>query len=76
MLEHPDRVLFGTDVYPLDRVALTTLFRFLETDDEYFSYAPDEPTPPVGRWEISGAQLPPDALAAVYSGNARRILGV
>ncbi len=73
-LDHPDRVLFGTDSFPLDPVALTTLFRFLETDDEHFPYAPDCETPPTGRWAISGAHLPTDVLAAVYAGNARRLL--
>jgi predicted TIM-barrel fold metal-dependent hydrolase len=73
-LAYPDRVLFGTDSFPLDSAALRTLFRFLETDDEHFPYAPQDATPPTGRWAISGVHLPPDVLAAVYAGNATRLL--
>jgi hypothetical protein len=67
-------VLFGTDCYPLDESALETYYRFLETDDEYFPYAPGSPVPPQGRWEISGADLPAELLPAVYAGNARRLI--
>ncbi|WP_456846803.1 amidohydrolase family protein [Cellulomonas sp. P5_C6] len=71
-----DRVLFGTDAFPLTDEALTTHFRFLETDDEAFDYAPDEVVPPQGRWTVSALGLSGDALAAVYAGNARRVLGL
>ncbi len=71
-----DRVLFGTDAFPLTAEALTTAFRFLETDDEAFDYAPGEPVPPQGRWTVSALDLAPDQLAAVYAGNARRVLGL
>lgn len=74
--EFPDRVLFGTDLFPLDRPGLETCFRFLETDDESFPYAPDESVPPQGRWAISGAALPEERLPALYGTNARRILGL
>jgi hypothetical protein len=30
--------------------------------------------PPQGRWDISAVALPPDVLAQVYAGNARRLL--
>ena len=49
-------------------------FRFLETADESFEYAPGELVPPQGRWAVSGIDLPPELLVAVYAGNARRIL--
>ncbi len=74
--EFPDRVLFGTDAFPLTQEQLETHFRFLETADEHFSYAPDEPVPPQGRWAISGADLPATLLPALYAGNARRVLGL
>jgi hypothetical protein len=48
-------------------------FRFLETEDEAFDYAPDE-TPPQGRWTISGLGLSEDVLQRVYAGNARRLI--
>lgn len=70
----PDRVLFGTDVFPLDDASLTTHYRFLETADEAFDYAPGADVPPQGRWTVSGLDLPADVLEAVYRGNARRLL--
>ena len=73
---HPDRVLFGTDAFPLTAEALHTHFRFLETDDEAFSYAPDEDIPPQGRWSIAAADLPRRLLPDLYAGNARRVLGL
>ncbi len=72
---HPDRVLFGTDAFPLDEASLLTYARFLETDDECFAYDEGCETPPQGRWDINGAALPAAHLEAVYAGNARRILG-
>lgn len=74
--EFPDRVLFGTDIFPLERTGLETYFRFLESDDESFPYAPGASIPPQGRWAVSGADLPLDLLTSLYSTNARRILGL
>lgn len=74
--EFPDRVLFGTDVFPLERAGLETYFRFLESEDESFAYAPGSSIPPQGRWAVSGAGLPLDLLTALYSSNARRVLGL
>jgi predicted TIM-barrel fold metal-dependent hydrolase len=71
--EHPTRVLFGTDAFPLEAQALTVAYRFLETGDEHFDYAPGEDVPPQGRWAISGAQLSAVQLEAVYRGNALRL---
>jgi predicted TIM-barrel fold metal-dependent hydrolase len=72
-LEHPDRVLFGVDLFPPDPVDYAIHFRFLETDDECFDYAKDD-VPPEGRWTISGLDLPDDVLRAVYGENARRLI--
>jgi predicted TIM-barrel fold metal-dependent hydrolase len=72
--QHPDRVLFGTDIYPATREQYALHARFLETLDEGFSYAPDEPVPPQGRWTVSGAGLSPGLLRALYRDNALRIL--
>ncbi len=74
--QFPDRVLFGTDAFPLTDEALTTHFRFLETDDEAFDYAPDEPVPPQGRWSVSALDLSAPTLRALYADNARRLLGL
>ena len=72
--EHADRILFGTDNFPLAEHHLRHWFRFLETDDECFDYAPGRRVPPQGRWQVSALDLPDDVLDKVYSGNARRIL--
>lgn len=76
MIDHPDRVLFGSDAFAPSREAYQTYWRFLQTWDECFPYAPDCRVPPQGRWDISGLGLPPDVLGQVYAGNARRLLGV
>jgi predicted TIM-barrel fold metal-dependent hydrolase len=76
-IEHPDRVLFGTDVFPPARAAYETYFRFLETADEHFAYSPDPANPwPSGRWRISALDLPAATLPAIYRGNAARLLGL
>lgn len=73
LLEHPSRVLFGTDEFPPDPRAYAISFRFLETGDEHFAYSP-EPVPAQGRWAISGLDLPDHVLDLVYSGNAVRLI--
>ena len=73
---HPDRVLFGTDGFPLDADTYATYFRFVETEDEVFAYAPGEDVPPMGRWDISGAGLPSGLLDGFYAGNATRLLAL
>jgi predicted TIM-barrel fold metal-dependent hydrolase len=72
VLSHPTRVLFGTDELPR-REMYSLYFRFLETDDEYFSHEGSEPGPPP-QWMISGVDLPLDVLREVYAGNARRLI--
>jgi predicted TIM-barrel fold metal-dependent hydrolase len=75
--EHPDRIVFGTDVFPPGRAAYETYFRFLETADEHFAYSPDPENPwPQGRWRISALDLPRDTLTGIYRGNAARLLGL
>lgn len=74
ILRHPDRVLFGSDVFPPTRLAYRTFWRFLETWDECFDYSPEDPIPSQGRWTVSGLGLPPEVLDLVYAGNARRLL--
>jgi predicted TIM-barrel fold metal-dependent hydrolase len=75
VVAHPDRVLFGTDSYPPDAEAYELAFRFFETDDEAFGYAPGCDVPPQGRWDVAAAELPASVLPAFYAGNARRVLG-
>ena len=70
---HPDRIVFGTDLFPPDREIYGVHFRFLETADEHFAYDTEGP-PSQGRWAISGLDLPSEILAAVYAGNARRLI--
>lgn len=79
---YQDRILFGTDAVPQgfetpQQVFVDKLYeiyyRFLETEDEYFDYAPAK-VPPQGRWRIYGLGLPDELLKKVYHQNAMRIL--
>jgi predicted TIM-barrel fold metal-dependent hydrolase len=81
---YQDRILFGTDAVPNGHDTPQQIFgerlyeiyyRFLETEDEYFDYAP-APVPPQGRWRIYGIGLPDGILKKVYWDNAARLLGL
>jgi predicted TIM-barrel fold metal-dependent hydrolase len=72
-LTYADRIVFGTDATPLVPM-YQTHFRFLETKDEYFDYAPGAAIPPQGRWRIYGLYLPDDVLQKVYHDNAAALL--
>lgn len=81
---YQDRILFGTDAVPgghetpqqvFGDALYEIYFRFLETEDEYFDYAPAV-VPPQGRWRISGLGLPESILRKVYQENAARLLGL
>lgn len=84
--KYQDRILFGTDAVPppygnetpqqiFGDELYEIYFRFLETEDEYFDYAP-APVPPQGRWRICGLGLPEEILRKVYSENAARLLAL
>lgn len=82
--KYQDRILFGTDAVPKGYETPQQIFgdelyeiyyRFLETEDEYFDYAP-APVPPQGRWRIYGLGLPEPILKKVYHDNAARVLGL
>lgn len=82
--KYQDRILFGTDAIPLGVETPQQVFgedlyriyyRFLETEDEYFDYAPAR-VPPQGRWRIYGIGLPEQILRKVYHQNAERTLGL
>jgi hypothetical protein len=79
-----DRVMFGTDAAPASAGTPQQTFcdqlyeiyyRFLETADEYFDYAP-APIPPQGRWRITGVNLPEAILRKIYGRNAARLLNL
>jgi len=83
---YQDRIMFGTDAVPSpygDDVPQQLFgdelyeiyYRFLETEDEYFDYAP-APTPPQGRWSIYGLGLSDEVLRKVYHDNAARLLHI
>ncbi|MGH9673400.1 MAG: amidohydrolase family protein, partial [Bryobacteraceae bacterium] len=81
---YQDRILFGTDAVPhgiqtpqqiFGDLLYEIYFRFLETEDEYFDYAPAT-VPPQGRWRIYGIGLPESILRKVYWSNAARLLGL
>ena len=69
-MQYPDRILFGTD-YGVSEEMYRNHFRWLETDDEYFEHW-DYPS--LGRWMISGLDLPDPVLEKVYHLNAEKIL--
>ncbi|MFN8450425.1 MAG: amidohydrolase family protein [Anaerolineae bacterium] len=71
-LRYADRILFGTD-RPVEEKIYPVYYRFLETDDEYFSYG-NEAVPRQGRWRIYGLYLPDDVLEKVYHKNAERVI--
>ena len=84
--EYQDRILFGTDAIPpplgnetpqqiFSDELYEIYYRFLETEDEYFDYAP-APVPPQGRWRIDGLGLDDSILKKVYRDNAARLLGI
>lgn len=81
---YQDRILFGTDATPhgdetpqqvFNDMLYEIYYRFLETEDEYFDYAPAK-VPPQGRWRIYGIGLPEPILHKVYSQNAARLLQI
>lgn len=80
--KYQDRILFGTDAVPHGHEYPQQIFgdalyeiyyRFLESEDEYFDYAPAR-VPPQGRWRISGLGLPGSILHKIYWQNAARLL--
>jgi predicted TIM-barrel fold metal-dependent hydrolase len=72
-LNYADRILFGSDMGP-NPAAYRIIYRFLETEDEYFNYNTGE-VPFQGRWYVHGLYLPEEVLEKVYRRNAERILG-
>jgi predicted TIM-barrel fold metal-dependent hydrolase len=82
--KYQDRILFATDATPhgdeypqqvFNDKLYEIYFRFLETEDEYFDYAPAK-IPPQGRWRIYGINLPEAILSKVYYENAARLLRI
>jgi predicted TIM-barrel fold metal-dependent hydrolase len=73
IVRHPDRVLFGIDEFPPAAENYAIYLRFLETADEHFPHSTEE-VPLMGRWAISGLDLPEDVLRMVEGENARRIV--
>jgi predicted TIM-barrel fold metal-dependent hydrolase len=82
--KYQDRILFGTDATPhgddypqqvFNDQLYEIYYRFLETSDEYFDYAPAK-VPPQGRWRIYGIDLPDSVLHKVYYENAARLLRI
>lgn len=71
-IKYADRILFGTD-RPIEERINPTYYRFLETDDEYFSYGTGD-VPRQGRWQVYGLYLPDDVLEKVYFKNAERVI--
>ncbi len=82
--KYQDRILFATDATPhgdefpqqvFNDQLYEIYYRFLETEDEYFDYAPAK-IPPQGRWRIYGINLPDAILRKIYQENAARLLRI
>jgi predicted TIM-barrel fold metal-dependent hydrolase len=82
--KYQDRTLFATDATPhgdefpqqvFNDKLYEIYFRFLETEDEYFDYAPAR-VPPQGRWRIYGINLPDPILRRVYYENSALLLQI
>ena len=82
--KYQDRILFATDATPhgdafpqqvFNDQLYEIYYRFLETEDEYFDYAPAK-IPPQGRWRIYGINLSDQILRKVYNENAARLLQI
>lgn len=82
--KYQDRILFATDATPhgdefpqqvFNEKLYEIYFRFLETEDEYFDYAPAK-IPPQGRWRIYGINLADAILRKVYYENSARLLQI
>jgi predicted TIM-barrel fold metal-dependent hydrolase len=72
-----DRVVFGLDVFPATAADYRVVYRFLETDDDYFDYLPEDAAPSTGaqgRWKIYGLGLDDDTLRKVYHATALRLV--
>ncbi|MFO0883283.1 MAG: amidohydrolase family protein [Pirellulales bacterium] len=72
LIKYSDRVLFGTDG-PWPEKRLSSYWRFLETEDEYFPYSEKE-VPPQGLWQIYGVHLPDAVLQKIYYSNALKLV--
>ena len=80
---YQDRIVFGTDASSnintpqqiFGDKLYEIYYRFLETEDEYFDYAPAA-VPPQGRWRIYGLGLSAEVLRKVYGENAARLIGI
>jgi predicted TIM-barrel fold metal-dependent hydrolase len=82
--KYQDRILFATDATPhgdefpqqvFNDKLYEIYYRFLETEDEHFDYAPAK-IPPQGRWRIYGINLSDGILRKVYNENAARLLRI
>ncbi len=70
-LDYADRILFGSDMGP-DPEEYRIMYRFLETEDEYFNYNSGD-KPLQGRWQVYGLHLPDEVLQKVYYINAEKL---
>jgi hypothetical protein len=73
-LKYSDRLLFGTDGNPDEKI-YRGYFRVLETDDDFFD-DPRWPRPEAGRWKLYGLRLPDAVLRNVYHDNAAQLFGL
>lgn len=74
--QHSGRVAFGLDDWPAKREDYRTVYRMLETRDEYFDYSPAQDRYPglQGRWKIYGLDLSDSALRSLYQDTALKLI--
>jgi len=75
-IKNKERILFGSDCTPLSKGEQEIIYRFLESNDEYFPYWTEDEVPRQGRWHIYGLGLPDDVLEHIYYKNAANLLKV
>lgn len=75
-IRYKDRILFGSDCTPLSYGEHQIAYRFLESEDEYFPYWPEDENQDGGRWHIYGLGLQKDVLESVYNRNAKKLLRI
>lgn len=73
-IEYQDRILYGIDGPPNFEKA-QIYWRFLETEDEYFDYYPNENSIK-GLWKIYGISQPDEVLEKIYYKNALKLLKI
>lgn len=68
LTQYSQRIVFGLDKWPTPADNYQVMFRFLETEDEYFDYVTDQDRSEgaTGAWKIYGVNLADAVLQDIY----------